>query len=132
LINPLSKIPQHRVLRRIETEPTFNPGKPKELFKGTYFSIHPIRTDSEIRDNYGDFIFTQEGSVAGKAEIVDASESIYLPAKYLLKNVEILGDANIELLEIVSYEGLFCDMFKFAFGFQSGIGYFDDVTAHFG
>ena len=81
------------------------------VYRDTYFSIHPVRTDSEITEAYGDFTYRQKGVVTGRAEISDSSESIYLPALYYLDDVEIEGGVKVEITELVSYEGLFCDMF---------------------
>ncbi|MCW3978361.1 MAG: hypothetical protein NWF12_01310 [Candidatus Bathyarchaeota archaeon] len=82
------------------------------VFRDTYFSIHPVRTDDEITETYGDYTYKQDGMVKGNAEITDRSESIYLPAIYLVENVEIDGRMKAEITEVVSYEGLFCDMFE--------------------
>jgi predicted nucleotidyltransferase len=81
-------------------------------YEGTYFSIHPVRTDDEITEKYGDFTYTQRGEASGEAEISDASESIYLPAIYRVEDVEAHDGSHAEIKEIVSYEGLFCDMFE--------------------
>jgi predicted nucleotidyltransferase len=82
------------------------------IFDRTYFSIHPVRSDHEITENYGDLIYNQAGLISGMAEIEDNSESVYMPATYKIKNVDYENDIEIELNEIISYEGLFCDMFR--------------------
>jgi len=82
------------------------------VFRDTYFSVHPVRTDDEITESYGDFTYKQEGMVTGRATIADSSESIYLPAIYIVENVETERGPEAEITEIVSYEGLFCDMFE--------------------
>ncbi|MGD2142033.1 MAG: nucleotidyltransferase domain-containing protein, partial [Candidatus Bathyarchaeota archaeon] len=79
------------------------------LFMDTYFSIHPVRTDGEITEGYGDKTYIQLGMVTGKGMISDSRESIYLPSVYKLEKAEIKGGHMID--ELVSYEGLFCDMF---------------------
>jgi predicted nucleotidyltransferase len=76
---------------------------------GTYFSIHPIRTNLEITEKYGDNKYFSLAEVKGKATISDVTESIYLPAIYRLDNVEI--DTKFEVNEVASYEGLYADMF---------------------
>lgn len=82
------------------------------VYKGTYFSVHPVRTDEEITEKYGDFTYWQSGEVSGEAEISDSSESIYLPAIFRVDDAKISGGNHVEITEIVSYEGLFCDMFE--------------------
>ncbi len=82
------------------------------VYKGTYFSVHPVRTDEEITEKYGDFTYRQRGEVSGEAEVSDSSESIYIPAIYRVEDVEVHDGSHAEIKEIVSYEGLFCDMFE--------------------
>lgn len=82
------------------------------LFKGTYFSVHPVRADSEIAESYGDRFYRRRTIVTGTAEVTDSSESIFLPAVYRMEDVELDGSACIGVNEVVSYEGLFCDIFE--------------------
>jgi predicted nucleotidyltransferase len=81
------------------------------VYEGTYFSVHPVRTDAEITEEYGDLRYAQAGPVEGRAVIEDSSESIYLPAVYRVGEVEMKGSDG-EVSEIASYEGLYCDMFR--------------------
>jgi predicted nucleotidyltransferase len=81
------------------------------IYSDTYFSLHPVRTDGEIREEYGDNTYRQIGSVTGRATVSDSSESIFLPAIYAVDNIKTDGNEDAEITEIVSYEGLFCDMF---------------------
>lgn len=78
-------------------------------YLGTYFSVHPVRTDPEIAEEYGDSIYASIGSVRGSATVADASEAIYLPAIYRLEDVET--DSGHDVAEVASYEGLYADMF---------------------
>ena len=82
------------------------------VFSDTYFSIHPVRTDEEITEEYGDNTYEQRGEVEGIGIVSDASESIYLPAIYGLEDVELEGSGPSDIERIVSFEGLFCDMFR--------------------
>ena len=79
------------------------------VYMDTYFSIHPVRTDPEIVEEYGESTYSSIGSVRGSATVADASEAIYLPAVYGLEDVET--DSGHEVTEIASYEGLYADMF---------------------
>jgi len=83
------------------------------LYKGKrYFSIHAIRKDSEIREKYGDRLYEPKGEVEGIATISDSSESVFLPAIYKVEDVIIRrGERVDDILEIVSYEGMFSDVF---------------------
>jgi predicted nucleotidyltransferase len=82
------------------------------LYRGIYFSIHPIRTDDEIKERYGDQTYHQRGVISGSAKIDDPSESIYLPAIYDVGNLTIDHEIQPEIEQIVSFEGVFCDIFR--------------------
>jgi predicted nucleotidyltransferase len=82
------------------------------IFEGTYFSIHPVKVDNEINERYGDYFYTQRGVVRGTASITDNSGSIYLPAIYQVDEVKIKPAMDNEIRQLVSYEGLFCNLFE--------------------
>jgi predicted nucleotidyltransferase len=82
------------------------------FYNGTYVSLHPIREDGEITENYGERIYHQLGIVKGTAEVSDGSESIFLPATYKLENVKLRTPQKIEVDRLISYEGIFCDVFR--------------------
>jgi hypothetical protein len=77
-------------------------------FEDRYFSIHPIRNDDEITEEYGERTYHQRGVISGTARISDASEAIYLPAIYKAENL----DPDVEITQIVSYEGIYSDIFR--------------------
>jgi len=81
------------------------------VFSDTYFSIHPVRTDGEITEEYGDNVYIQIGEVTGTATVSDNSESVFLPAVYKIVDPDLTG-LSAEVTEIVSFEGIFCDMFE--------------------
>jgi len=74
-------------------------------FEGTYFSVHPIRTDKEITENYGDDTYHRKKTLEGTATVSDNRDSIYLPAVY---GVEDSGEVS----EVVSFEGLYGSLFE--------------------
>ena len=76
-------------------------------FEGTYFSIHPTRSDEEITETYGDNVYHRVGEITGKAVVSDSSESIYLPAVYKVADSE-----SNSISEIVSFEGLYGSLFE--------------------
>ncbi len=82
------------------------------VFRDTYFSVHPVRTDDEITEEYGDNTYRRIGEVSGRARVADSSESIYLPAIYRVEDVVSDEAEATDVTEIVSYEGIFCDMFE--------------------
>ncbi|MFX1520440.1 MAG: hypothetical protein ACFFCD_11025 [Promethearchaeota archaeon] len=84
-------------------------------FEQTRYSVHPIRIKDEIREKYGDVKYEPRGFVKIKARVIDNSEAIYLPCRYDLSDVELIEgvkDFEIEITELISYEGLYCDLVK--------------------
>lgn len=77
-----------------------------------YFSVHPIRTDEEITERYGDHIYRGQGGARIRAAVVDADEALFMPAIYRVERVQILkGDPDAAGVgEVVSYEGLYRDV----------------------
>jgi predicted nucleotidyltransferase len=74
-------------------------------FEGTYFSVHPTRTDEEITEDYGDNTYHRKKTVEGTATVTDNRDSIYLPAVYGVEGSD-------EVSEIVSFEGLYGSLFE--------------------
>ncbi len=82
------------------------------FYENTYFSVHPTRKDAEITENYGDVHYTGMGAATVKAEITDSSESMFLPARYKIKVLEVIEGENVPIDEIISYEVVYCDVFE--------------------
>lgn len=81
------------------------------MFKGIPFSIHPIRSDMDITEKYGDRIYKFAGKGTIKAFIEDSTESIFTPAIYKVSIWEAKGKLQ-EIEEVVSFEGIFRDLFN--------------------
>lgn len=81
------------------------------FFGETYTSFHPIRLDKEIEETYGDLTYKPLGIIHGTARIRNSDEAMFLPATYQLENVET-KNIGIDIRELISYEGMFCDVFK--------------------
>lgn len=81
-------------------------------YKGTYFSVHPTRTDKEITEEYGETQYNGMGSATITAEITDSSESMFLPAVYKVQLLNTIQGDTIPIEKIVSFEGVYCDVFK--------------------
>lgn len=78
------------------------------VFQGTYFSIHPVKIESEVNERYGDRIFRPRGMIRIIAKVVDDSEADFMPATYGVEDVRILeGRCEGDIREVVSYEGLY-------------------------
>jgi predicted nucleotidyltransferase len=78
------------------------------LFKGTLFSVHPVKLEEEISEGYGDRIFKPEGMVEIEGTVSDASEADFLPSIYEVTDVTIVKGNEVEdISEVASYEGLY-------------------------
>lgn len=71
-------------------------------------SLHPTRSDAEIKEMYGDHLYRDLGMARLRATVANADDSIYLPAVYIVEGVEILEGPAVDVGEIYSNEGLFC------------------------
>ncbi|MCD6529745.1 hypothetical protein J7L06_05605 [Candidatus Bathyarchaeota archaeon] len=80
------------------------------LFKGTRFSVNPVRTEEEA-ERYGDRVYHSVGYGRIQAVVSDGRESFYTPAKYLVEEVRVLeGPRDMDLREVSSYEGIYADI----------------------
>jgi predicted nucleotidyltransferase len=81
-------------------------------FNNRRFSLHPVRSDAEITEKYGDRIFLPHILIEGKAEITDVSESLFLPSKYKVHRFRTSRGKNLGMVEeVVSYDGLFAGLY---------------------
>lgn len=81
------------------------------LFRGKFFSIHPVPKPNEVKEKYGDKMYRGLGIVEITADVVDNSESLFTPSKYRIENVNIVNGPKVEdIFEVVSYEGLYMDI----------------------
>ena len=81
------------------------------FFKDTYVSIHPVKTESEINEEYGSKTYQPIGQVTLEAEVKDSIDSLFLPATYKIKNLTLIeNDLSVDISEIVSYEGLYSSL----------------------
>ncbi len=82
------------------------------FYQNTYFSIHPVRKDEEIKEKYGDKLYLPIKQVILKATVEDSSEAVFLPSIYKISEVSLFN-GNLQpgkIKEVVSYEGLFMDI----------------------
>lgn len=78
------------------------------LFRGTMFSVHPVKLEEEVTERYGDRIYLPEGMIEIEAKVSDASEADFLPSVYMVKEVKITDGRVVEdIREVASYEGLY-------------------------
>lgn len=84
----------------------------RAFYRGRQFSIHPVKIESEVSERWEDRIIKPLGLVGIKARVVDATNSIFMPAVYCVEDVEVVdGRAPPKPIKfVVSYEGLYIDL----------------------
>jgi predicted nucleotidyltransferase len=78
------------------------------FFEDTWCSIHPIMLESEVMERYGQKTYYPCGQVTIRAVVDDNTNSLFLPAVYHIKDVEVLEGPQLgQIREVVSYESLY-------------------------
>ncbi len=78
------------------------------FFEDTWFSIHPVKLESEIKGEYGQRTFYPCGQVTIRGVVCDNIDSLFLPSVYQLEDVKILEGPRLgKITEVISYESLY-------------------------
>lgn len=78
------------------------------LFENTRFSIHPVKLERELAEQYGDKTYHPLGAVTIRAVVCENADYMFLPAVYRVREVEVVdGPSAADIEEVVSYEGLY-------------------------
>lgn len=81
------------------------------IFEDTEFSVHPVKLEEEVNEEYGDKIYEPLGLVVMGAVVVDNSDCMFLPAVYHVQDARVIkGPQVADIEEVVSYEGLYGDL----------------------
>jgi predicted nucleotidyltransferase len=81
------------------------------IFEDTEFSVHPVKLEEEVNDEYGDKIYQPLGIVVLGAVVNNKTDSLFLPAVYKVQDTRIVkGPQVMNIEEVVSYEGLYADI----------------------
>jgi predicted nucleotidyltransferase len=82
-------------------------------FMGTDFFVRFVKDWSEIDEKYGDVHYRNVGYARIKATVVEDSESIFTPCKYIIEGVNVIEGNKVQPLnEIASFRGRFCEQAK--------------------
>jgi predicted nucleotidyltransferase len=77
-------------------------------FKGRWVSIHPVKLESEVTEEYGKKMYIPCGQVTIEAVVNSNVDSIFLPAIYQIEDVKFLDSQQLgDVTEVVSYEGIY-------------------------
>jgi len=81
------------------------------VFEDTRFSVHPVKLEEEIAEEYADRVYEPLGSVVVGAVVHQNSDSMFLPAVYQVREAKVIkGPQVADIEEIVSFEGLYGDI----------------------
>lgn len=84
----------------------------RALYKQKQFSIHPVKLENEVNEEWEQKIHRSLGIVTVKARVVDSRDSIFMPAVYEVNVLEVIEGSDIasKVSKVVSYEGLYIDL----------------------
>jgi len=78
------------------------------FFEDRWVSIHPVKLEKEVSEEYGEKIYHPCGQVTISAVVSNNTDSIFLPAVYHVEDVKFLdGSKSVNITKIVSYESLY-------------------------
>ena len=80
------------------------------MFRGTDYFIRFVKDWREVNEQYGDVCFSNSGYSKIRANIADATDSLFTPCTYKLRDVAVVeGPKFAPIEEIVSFRGRFCE-----------------------
>jgi len=78
------------------------------VFEDTWVSIHPVKLESEVSEEYGEATYHPCGQVTICAVVRDNIDCLFLPSVYKIEEVDILEGPQLgKVTEVVSYESLY-------------------------
>jgi predicted nucleotidyltransferase len=81
------------------------------FYTDKFFSIHPIKMDSEFTENYGEKEFKSEGRIEIEARVDNAMEAIFNPATYKVGEfITLKGPQVNDIREVITFESIFSDI----------------------
>jgi predicted nucleotidyltransferase len=81
------------------------------IFEDTEFSVHPVKLEEEVNEEYGDRIYQSLGIVVLGAVVDNKTDSLFLPAVYKVQDARVVKGPQVSgIEEVVSYEGLYGDI----------------------
>lgn len=75
------------------------------VIDGTPFSVNPVLAPNDIQDIYGKYRCEPLGIVEAEVKVTDSSESIFVPARYLVSAVKLNKNMKFNnVKEVISYD----------------------------
>jgi len=79
-------------------------------FKDIDYFLRFVKDWHEINEKYGEKIYIPIGKARIKARVINDTEALFTPCKYIVDNVSFLqGNTVAPLTEVVSFRGRFCE-----------------------
>ena len=80
------------------------------IFMGRWYFMRFVKDWSEVEEEYGSIKYRKLGYATIKAVVIDDSESLFTPCKYLVDNVKVIEGVKVNSIrEIASFRGRFCE-----------------------
>ena len=81
------------------------------VIEGTPFSVNPVLEPDDVEEVYGKYKFEPIGLIEADATVTDASESIFVPARYRVSDVKFSENRQFEnVTEVISYDRDYGDL----------------------
>jgi len=78
------------------------------VFENTLFSIHPVKLEQEVAEEYGEKTYYPLGQATIRAVVYDNTDYLFLPSIYRIKEAKIVeGPQVTDIVEVASYESLY-------------------------
>ena len=98
---------QHRLslMNEIQLKLFYDRKWNRGMIEGTPFSINPVLEPKDIQEVYGAYKCEPVGLVEAEAKVRDASESIFVPSRYIVSDVKLNKSGRFEdITEVISYD----------------------------
>jgi len=78
------------------------------VFEHRWVSIHPVKLESEVTEEYGEATYHPCGQVTIRAVVRGNTDCLFLPSVYKIEEVKVLEGPQLgKVTEVVSYESLY-------------------------
>jgi len=78
------------------------------VFENTLFSIHPVKLEQEVSEEYGGKTYYPVGPATIRAVVYGNTHYLFLPCIYQIEKVKVMeGPQVTDITEVISYESLY-------------------------
>jgi predicted nucleotidyltransferase len=78
------------------------------IFEGTLFSVHPVKLEREVAEEYGEKTYYPVGHATIRAVVHINTDYLFLPSVYRIVEAKIVEGPHVtDIVEVVSYESLY-------------------------